>query len=264
MLLKGAQTEPLQPNHQLTPDSIGFLFVFLIEQLYPQKNQPLSVLDLAVGTGNLLLTVLNNLALAQYQVSGIGADNDETLLSLAAADSQWLQAHVQLFHQDALQELLIEPVDVGVADLPVGYYPIDEKAQSFVTAAAEGHSFAHHLLIEQSMKYVKEDGFGFFLMPANFLETEQIEQLKKWLGQDVYLQGIIQLPDELFKTEASRKSILIIQRKGPQAKQVPEVLLAKLKSLKDPQYITGFFQEFIAWKTSSVFNYFYEPFEDTK
>lgn len=28
LLLKGSQTEPLQPNHQLTPDSIGFLLSF--------------------------------------------------------------------------------------------------------------------------------------------------------------------------------------------------------------------------------------------
>ena len=37
LLLKGSQTEHLQANHQLTPDSIGFLFVFLIEQLYTNK-----------------------------------------------------------------------------------------------------------------------------------------------------------------------------------------------------------------------------------
>ncbi|MGX7196045.1 class I SAM-dependent methyltransferase [Enterococcus olivae] len=251
LLLKGTQTEPLQPNHQLTPDSIGFLFVFLIEQLYADKKQSLSVLDLTVGLGNLLLTILNNLTLAGYQVSGIGVDNDETLLAVAAANSQWMNAEVQLFHQDGLQDSLIDPVDVAVADLPVGYYPVDEKAQAFVTAASEGHSFAHHLLMEQSMSYVKENGFGFFLAPSNFLETEQSDALKKWIGSQVYLQGIIRLPDELFKNESARKSILILQQKGEQAKQVPEVLLAQLTSLKDPKYMTAFFQEFIAWKNKN-------------
>lgn len=38
LLLKGSKDENLQPNHQLTPDSIGFLFVFLIEQLTLKKN----------------------------------------------------------------------------------------------------------------------------------------------------------------------------------------------------------------------------------
>ena len=39
LLLKGSQTEHLQANHQLTPDSIGFLFVFLIEQLFPDHKR---------------------------------------------------------------------------------------------------------------------------------------------------------------------------------------------------------------------------------
>ncbi|MCD5003434.1 class I SAM-dependent methyltransferase [Enterococcus saccharolyticus] len=252
LLLKGSQTEPLQPNHQLTPDSIGFLFVFLIEQL-TNKEQPLSVLDISVGMGNLLLTIISNLSLANYQVTGVGVDNDETLLAVAAANSQWMNADIQLFHQDGLQSLLIDPMDIVVSDLPVGYYPIDEKAQEFVSASPEGHSFAHHLLMEQSMNYVKEDGFGLFLVPSNFLETEQSQYLKQWLSESVYLQGIIQLPDDLFKNEASRKSILILQRRGSQATQVSEVLLAKLTSLKEPKYVTAFFQEFVAWKTKNGF-----------
>ena len=35
--------------------------------------------------GNLLLTVISNLAIANYHVAGIGVDNDETLLGIAAA-----------------------------------------------------------------------------------------------------------------------------------------------------------------------------------
>jgi site-specific DNA-methyltransferase (adenine-specific) len=149
---------------------------------------------------------------------------------------------------------LVDPVDVAVGDLPVGYYPIDEKAQEFVTAAENGHTFAHHLLMEQSMNYVKEGGFGLFLVPSNFLETEQSDYLKQWIGNNVYLQGIIQLPDELFKNEISRKSILILQRKGSDVEQVPEVLLAKLTSLKEAKYVTAFFQEFINWKKSNELN----------
>lgn len=251
LLLKGGQTEPLQPNHQLTPDSIGFLFVFLIEQLYVKKQATLKVLDLTVGMGNLLLTILSNLSLADYQVSGIGVDNDESLLAVAAVDSQWMQTDVQLFHQDSLQDLLIEPADVVIGDLPIGYYPLDEKVEAFVSSVSEGHSFAHHLLMEQSMNYVKEGGFGFFLVPSDFLESEQSVALKKWISEKVYLQGIIRLPNELFKNEHSRKSILIFQRKGANAQQVSEVLLAQLTSLKDPKYMTEFFQKFATWKTEN-------------
>src|SRR5699024_12586419 len=60
-------------------------------------------------------------------------------------------------------------------------------------------------LLEQSMAYVKKNSFGLFLVPSNFLETDQSDQLKKWLsGEEIFLQGIIQLPTELFKKD--RKS----------------------------------------------------------
>ncbi len=218
LLLKGAQTEHLQANHQLTPDSIGFLFVFLIEQLFTKKTEPVRVLDIAAGMGNLLLTVLLNLTNAGYQTEGFGVEIDDTLLAVAASTSDLTQANVQYFHQDGLQDLLVDPVDVAISDLPIGYYPNDQKAKEFLTSAKVGHSYAHHLLLEQAMKYVKPDGFGLFLMPSNFLETEQSENVKKWFKEEGYLQGMIQLPDELFRNKQSQKSILILQRKGPKCK----------------------------------------------
>ncbi|HFN2301819.1 TPA: class I SAM-dependent methyltransferase [Enterococcus faecium] len=252
LLLKGSQTEHLQANHQLTPDSIGFLFVFLIEQLYTNKKAPVKILDIAAGMGNLLLTVLLNLSNAGYQTEGIGVDIDDTLLAVAASTSDLTQANVQYFHQDGLQELLIDPVDFAISDLPIGYYPNDEKTKEFLTSTEEGHSYAHHLLLEQSMKYVKPDGFGLFLMPSGFLETDQSEEIKKWFKEEGYLQGMIQLPDELFRNKQSQKSILILQKKGPQAQQVKEVLLVKLASLKEPEKVTEFFNEFKNWKSSAL------------
>ncbi|WP_313539287.1 class I SAM-dependent methyltransferase [Enterococcus sp.] len=251
LLLKGGQTERLQANHQLTPDSLGFLFVYLIEQL-TNADDTTQILDLSVGMGNLLLTVLLNLQLAKRQVEGTGVDIDETLLAIAAATSEWTQAPMHLFHQDGLQDLLIEPMDIAISDLPVGYYPQDEKAGQFISAAPEGHSYAHHLLMEQAMNYVKPDGFGIFLMPSNFLETEQSDYLKKWLKEKVYLQGMIQLPDELFKQAHSRKSILLLQNKGEMSQQASEVLLVKLASLKEPKNITKLFEQFAAWKAANL------------
>ncbi|HLQ40476.1 MAG TPA: class I SAM-dependent methyltransferase [Tetragenococcus sp.] len=254
LLLKGMQTEPLQANHQLTPDSIGFLFVFLLEQLYPDKKDLKSVADLSVGMGNLLLTVLANLQETGFDIHGFGIDNDETVLAVAASNSQWMQEELTLFHQDALNDLLLDPVDAAIGDLPVGYYPVDDKAADFVTHSTKGHSFAHHLLLEQSMKYVRPAGFGLFLVPADFLATEQSELLKNWLAKAVYLQGVIQLPAELFKNAAASKSILLIQNKGNQAQQASEVLLAKVGSLKDPVQIKNFFTEFAEWKAANLPN----------
>lgn len=249
ILLKGSKLEALQPNHQLTPDTIGFLFVYLLEQLYPKGT--LRILDDTVGMGNLLLTVVLNLQLAGYNVEGYGVDIDDTLLTVAAVNSDVTAAPIQLFHQDGLQDLLLEPVDTTLADLPVGFYPNDERAAQFTVHAEEEHTYAHHLLLEQSMNYVKPDGYGIFLVPADLLDTPQSPLLKKWLGH-VYLQGMINLPNSLFKSEQSRKSILILQKPGSQSRQAPEVLLAQLGSLKDPRKIQQFFNEFEAWKASNL------------
>ena len=63
---------------------------------------------------------------------------------------------------------------------------------------------------------------------------------------------MIQLPDELFRNKQSQKSILILQKKGKQAKQTKEVLLVKLDSLKEPEKVTKFFNEFKNWKSASL------------
>lgn len=251
LLLKGSKNEALQANHQLTPDSIGFLFVFLIEQLYA-TSQKLTVLDIASGMGNLLLTVVQNTQLAGYDVQGVGVDIDDTLLAISATNNEWTQAPIRLFHQDGLQDLLVDPVDAAVSDLPIGFYPKDEKAQSFDSAATAGHSYAHHLLMEQAMKVVKPEGYGLFLVPADLLETDQSVFFKQWVQNKVYLQGLIQLPDELFTSTHSRKSILLLQNHGEKSEQAKEVLVAKLGSLKDSAKLTQFFQQFEAWKSSNL------------
>ncbi len=43
--MKAAQTEPLQANRQFTPDAIGIIITFLIDQL--AKDDQLDVLEVA-------------------------------------------------------------------------------------------------------------------------------------------------------------------------------------------------------------------------
>ena len=104
-------------------------------------------------------------------------DIDETLFGSIFCEQCLVTSNIQLFHQDGLQDLLLDPVDLALSDLPIGY-PNDERAKGFAAAAEEGHSYAHHLLMEQAMKYVKPAGFGLFLIPTNILETEQSEFFK--------------------------------------------------------------------------------------
>ncbi len=52
--------------------------------------------------------------------------------------------------------------------------------------------------------------------------------------------GMIQLPEELFKNEHSRKSILLLQNHGGTSKQAEEVLLVKASLTERTKNITNF------------------------
>lgn len=251
-ILKGLQEDKVQANHQMTPDAIGFMFVYFIEKLRDTSMDKLRVLDPTVGTGNLLATVYNALNLAKVEVEAEGIDNDDLLIDLAAMATTLQKHTVKLTHQDALQDLLVDPVDLVVSDLPIGYYPVDERAKSFVSATEEGHSFAHHLLIEQSLKYLKPDAFGLFLVPKLMFETEEAASLMKAIQEAGYMQGMLNLPKEWFANELSQKSILILQKKGDQAKQASQVLLGNIPDLKNQQSMLKFMQEVDSWKKENL------------
>jgi site-specific DNA-methyltransferase (adenine-specific) len=242
VLLKGTVLESIQANHQLTPDSLGFLFSYLIEQLTGDQKD-LILLDNAVGMGNLMLTLLLNLSLSGKRVKGYGIDNDNILLNIAAVNAELTQVDLQLFLQDGLQNADIESVDIVMSDLPVGYYPNDAYAQNFSVFAKEAHTYAHHLLAEKAMMYLKPGGFGLFLLPTNLLQTEQAALFEKWLRSEVYLQGVIGLPENLFKSKQIAKSIFILQKPGEQVKQ-QEVFATSLSSLTNVEEIKRFLLQF--------------------
>lgn len=245
-LLKGGQAEAIQANHRMTPDSIAFLFAYFIEQL-SEKNLPLRILDNTLGSGNLLLGVMNQLKLANHSVKGIGVENDDTLIHIATVNTQLCQAKIELFHQDGANLSKEVQADISIGDLPIGYYPNDAHAQNFLVSSKEEHTYAHHLLVESAMNHTKENGFGLFLLPNNLFTSGQNRLFKNWLSQKTYLQAVIQLPKTLFKQKNAQKSIYIFQNKGEYAKQ-QKVLAMNLLSLKEPTKIQELFTEFADWK----------------
>lgn len=253
VLLSGFKKEPVQPNHQLTPDSLGFLIGYLAGQLLAaRKNEPLTFHDLTVGTGNLLFTVLLYLKQENFDIRSTGVEVDDLLLSIASVNSGLLKQEVGFYLQDSLQNLLLQPANLTIGDLPVGFYPDDVRAADFLVGVKEEHTYAHHLLMEQAMNYVTSDGFGIFLVPENFLSSEQGSALKKWFHEKVYLQAVLELPKTLFQSESSRKVIIIVQNRGDNSQQAKEVLLANIPSMKDPQAIQSFFEKFKGWQVNNI------------
>ncbi|GLC88291.1 class I SAM-dependent methyltransferase [Lysinibacillus piscis] len=248
-ILKGMR-QSAQPNHQMTPDTLGLLVGYLVEQIFAKrlKDDKIAVLDLAVGTGNLLLTVMN---LLDGKIEATGVEIDELLIRLAAATADLTEQPVALYRQDALQDLLVNPVDAVVCDLPVGYYPNEEVALEYELCPAEGMSYAHHLFIEQSMNYTKEGGYLFFLAPTHLFESEQSKQLHKYIQKYAWIQAIIQLPDTMFANKALEKSIVILQKQSKELKAPKEVLLAKVPNMQNKQALALFFEKVKMWQEAN-------------
>jgi len=249
-LLRGMKEDYIQPNHQMTPDSIGSLIAYLIEIIAePEGNIHLA--DLSVGTGNLLLTVHHFLNQANNrEMTLTGVDNDELMLSLASTNTTIQRTPVNLLYQDALTNLLVQPADVMVSDLPIGYYPVEEQLSNFQTKFLEkdNRSYSHYLLIEQAFNYLKAGGYGFFLLPSNAFDDENVSVLVKYLQDVGYIQAIIQLPREIFANEDSRKSVFVVQKKGAGATQMGDVLLSNAPDFKDFDAMKSFLGEITEWK----------------
>jgi site-specific DNA-methyltransferase (adenine-specific) len=247
LILKGGQTEPLQANHQLTPDGIAILVVYLIDSLYNDKKD-LAILDNAAGFSNLLLTVMTNLEMAGRIVSGIAVENDDLLAQISMLHAELTNQDVAVFHQDGLLPVP-KKSDVAIADFPIGYYPVAERAAKFkMYAGTEDLTYAHHLLLEAAMKEIVPNGYGIFLLPAKLLDTPQAELMKKYIENDVYLQAIIGLPESLFKSSI-HKSIFIFQNRSSSTKQ-EKIFAMNLSSLTNPNVLKNFFKEFTAWQKS--------------
>ena len=243
LLLKAAQIEPLQANHQFTPDAISQLIIFLIEQLWPAKE--VSILELGSGMGILGASFLTSIS---KKVDYLGIELDDLLIDLAASISEVMGLPAVYVQGDAVRPQILKESDVVVSDLPLGYYPDDQIASRYQVAAKNEHTYAHHLLMEQSLKYLKKDGYAIFLAPSNLLTSPQSELLKDWLRENAQIVAMISLPEELFAQATQSKAIFVLQKK--QDKDL-EPFVYPLASLREPHILMDFKEKFQIWSQDS-------------
>src|SRR5574341_1541662 len=136
-LVKGAKAMHLQANHQLTPDAIGYIVNFMVETLYSDKV--LSILELGSGTGNLAETLLTGIA--DKTIAYTGFEVDDLMIDLSASIADVMQTDAKFLQIDAIRPQVIDPVDLLVSDLPIGYYPDDEVAKRSAVASEDEHTY---------------------------------------------------------------------------------------------------------------------------
>ena len=239
LLMKAAQTEPLQANHQFTPDAIGHLMIFLMEQLWSAKD--LSLLELGSGMGILGASFLTSM---NKKVDYLGIEIDDLLIDLAASMAEVMDLQMGFVQGDAVRPQVLKESDFIVSDLPIGYYPDDQIASRYQVAAKDEHTYAHHLLMEQSLKYLKTGGYAIFLAPTDLLTSSQSDLLKSWLTDQAQLVAIVALPEDLFAQGAQSKTIFVVQKKVIEGF---EPFVYPLASLRDPEILLEFKENFQNW-----------------
>jgi len=242
-ILKGMK-QGVQTNHEMTPDGIAFIVSYLVGKFTDGKKD-LKILDPAIGTGNLLLTILN--ASKDKFTESVGIDVDDVLVRIAFVVGNLLGHEIELFNQDSLAPLFVDPVDLVVCDLPIGFYPNDERAKAYTLKAKEGMSFAHHLFIEQSMNYLKSGGFFIGLVPNHLFTSEQSQALQNYINETGVIQGLIQLPLSAFKDERHQKSILIIRKNAENMKKPKHALLVDFPKLTNMKAVEDIMLQMNSW-----------------
>ncbi|EJR94855.1 class I SAM-dependent methyltransferase [Bacillus cereus] len=243
-ILKGMK-EGVQANHEMTPDAVGMFMSYLFHKFMKGQNE-ITVLDPAIGTGNLMTTVFNS-AKEGLTMSGFGVEVDEVLIKLALVNANLQKHAIEFFHQDGLAPLYIDPVDAVVSDLPVGYYPNEIGASEYKLKADEGMSYAHHLFIEQSVKHTKEGGYLFFLVPNFIFESDQAPKLHAFIKETCFIQGLLQLPVSMFKNEKNAKSIFVLQKKGANVTMPKQALLVELPKFSNMKAMEDIMDQLNTW-----------------
>ncbi|KXY22916.1 class I SAM-dependent methyltransferase [Bacillus sp. FSL K6-0067] len=243
-ILKGMK-EGVQTNHEMTPDAVGMFMSYLFHKFMKGQNE-ITVLDPAIGTGNLMTTVFNS-AKEGLAMSGFGVEVDEVLIKLALVNANLQKHAIEFFHQDGLAPLYIDPVDAVISDLPIGYYPNEIGASEYKLKADEGMSYAHHLFIEQSVKHTKEGGYLFFLVPNFIFESDQAPKLHAFIKETCFIQGLLQLPVSMFKNEKNAKSIFVLQKKGPSVTMPKQALLVELPKFSNMKAMEDIMDQLNTW-----------------
>lgn len=238
------QEETIQANHQITPDSIGLILGFLVQK-FTENNEELHVVDIASGAGHLSASV--NEVLKDTTIMHHLIEVDPVLSRVSVHLANFLEIPFDVYPQDAIMPLPLEEADIVIGDLPIGYYPLDERSHEMRLGFKEGNSYSHYLLIEQAITALKQSGFALLVVPSNIFENDNVKQLENFIATETEMQAFLNLPKTLFKNENARKSILILQKKKSNETKPVEVLLANIPDFKNPNQFQGFIGELNTW-----------------
>jgi len=241
-VVKGMK-EGVQSNHQMTPEVIGLLTGYMIHQLMDKESN--TMVDVGVGSGQYLYSVLAQLPKERFKA--IGIEIDDLLIQLAAATGEFIEQPVQYYMQDGLTPWKEKEVDFIIGDLPIGYYPMEENKEDFILFPEQGLAYSHYLLIEQSVRHLSADGYAFFVVPNDLFTSGQSDALHKYLQRKAVLRAVLPLPEEMVKKESDARSIIIVQRRTDKRAYDKEVLVSPIPSFDQVTHVQAYLRQLDHW-----------------
>lgn len=180
------------PNGNTTPDTLGILISYLITKIHGDKK--ISIFDPLCGTGNLLFTVHNYL---DKEMELFACDNDLWMTKITAMTANLLDCNVDIYYQDC-NSLYLSNIDSIICDMPHKEY--------------KDNKYFPYEAILHFKNSLKDDGSLIAIVENDFFNYDNNQEFKKELLKTMSILGIIELPDEMFKT-GMPKIILVLQKK---------------------------------------------------
>lgn len=225
LLMLKALKESELPEGLMTPEVVGVLMAYLLDQLILDDH--VTLFDPLVGTGNLLMSVVNYSEKDSFKLYGI--DDQEILLNLCKANVNNQESDIELFYQNTLS-LHLKNVDFIVSDIP----DYDLEGQDI--------TYFPYLVLLHHQASLREDGYFIALVKDDFFTHEQSECARKEIAKTLTVQGVIALPDDLFKF--SQRMLVIFQKNTD---PIHDFLLAKLPRLDDVYAMKRLLEEIKQW-----------------
>lgn len=227
-------------NYGLTPEIIAIYIASIAQEIF--KDEKISVLDMASGSGNLIFALMDKLKEGASYTS-VEVDSDYALLQQDIFNL--LEKEVEIIRQDTLKPINVSPRDLVVSDVPVGYYIDDDNALNYKLCSSEGHSLNTFLFLEQAKNYLDDKrGVAVLVMPKEFMNLD--EKIKKYIEEDININAFIMLPEEMFKKKEQEKIIVIASKKTNEI--LPkQVFLGQITSFQSKSAYTNFINNLNAW-----------------
>lgn len=196
--------------NQVTPDTIGYLLSYFVNKIF--KDKPINILDICLGTGNLLTTIANQL----NEPILYGIEIDPKISELAMINGSMQNYAINIHLGDTLESNYVN-MDLAIGDIP-SYFIDKNKTKYFPYEAILYHKDS-----------IKENGYMFLIVSNDFFSYDT-GFFKKAFDEDMQMFGILELPDNIFKEE--KKSIILIQKTKIKKKNVLMVKVPDFNNLE--------------------------------